>query len=840
MAMLQHYYTSCEKGTSGSAGFQCKAMSAAISPQELKAINNIIGYRIPPTMDEYDIPRHPIALRYDYLHKDKCLLVCSQSNGTDEKGRPGNFFAHSVITHPQDFAVFPPIMFWRHNFWRTNDPSESLEIPPEHSFELEPSLEFEQIWHFLDQGNRRQWFYKLLCATIHHDNNKRAIIILDEIDNVAHWIAAVTFALPTVYRPFLTFATYHHDPYQSPFRLTGTTADSKFRFSSDEYISYFILNAQDNRISEIEDSEYAKFVSQNFEPERYESKLLAFFDWCNKRLPPRPGRLADRLDPATYRYLTIEERQLSLDNPNARRHLTSLLEETQRTSHLSAEQIEDLHSATELIADALRRAPSLQLMQEYGRAQSLLKKHNQPFAHQIQDDLWLMTELILERDQKLASRWASICRQLYSHYDLTQTASNRTFITTLTNRFSEADCQLHDLLWTHLGPYFRANRQNTPQLSLLIQQAFYAVDSIPHSAPLVVPPEADKLLRAILDAFPEQKLPLDNALAWRDQSLGNSFSWLYYLIVEKLPLEKREPYRKYVRHIAPEIRFYEMRRDIEAAPVERLVSLLETWGHHSQDEQNNQRDFFSQGFKAAWKRVEASERKRFAEQFLSSPGLPSLLHQQQTEELLDHVFSTLTLSRLEPETAQLYETYLHYTALTIDQRALIGGSLAMTKGTVDEESAQAIQDRLSQAHESTYEREASQLMARFFEQDVTLESHIRMIQAIYVPNYQIIFWELYWDHFRELLFDGKRTPDLINMLSYWFDQSLTELVKQPYVAQSFFLQLPAVLEEAKSDKKFRRMTYTIRIQAKEQPWYSLISKYIIPEKKRGILGFFRT
>ena len=101
MPMLQHYYTSANKGTAGIVGFQCKAKSPGITSEELRTVNNIIGYRIPPTLDEYDIARHPMALRYAYLGPERCILACSQSCGTDESERPGNFFAHSMITSPQ-------------------------------------------------------------------------------------------------------------------------------------------------------------------------------------------------------------------------------------------------------------------------------------------------------------------------------------------------------------------------------------------------------------------------------------------------------------------------------------------------------------------------------------------------------------------------------------------------------------------------------------------------------------------------------------------------------------------------------------------------------------------
>src|SRR5260370_25817275 len=88
------------------------------------------------------------------------------------------------------------------------------------------------------------------------------VVILDKTDNVAQWIAALTIMLPPDYRPLLSFATYHHDPYQSQFMVTGTSSDSSFRASPDEYMSYFILNAETGRISDVEISPYTIEANQ--------------------------------------------------------------------------------------------------------------------------------------------------------------------------------------------------------------------------------------------------------------------------------------------------------------------------------------------------------------------------------------------------------------------------------------------------------------------------------------------------------------------------------------------------------------------------------------------------
>src|SRR5574340_1247560 len=110
MEVLQHYYTSFVNRQAGSAGFPVKAMSRDIPPDTQAMITRLISYRIPPSLDEYNISQHPVALRYFYKSPEEAILLCSQSNGTDENGRPGNFFAHSLVMKPDYFTGMPPIL----------------------------------------------------------------------------------------------------------------------------------------------------------------------------------------------------------------------------------------------------------------------------------------------------------------------------------------------------------------------------------------------------------------------------------------------------------------------------------------------------------------------------------------------------------------------------------------------------------------------------------------------------------------------------------------------------------------------------------------------------------
>ena len=242
MPVLQQYYTSYHDEISGRLGLGIKATSPGISSQLQKVIDKLISYRIPPSLDEQAIGTHPVALRYWYNNPGECIFLCSQSIGSDVNGRPGNFFAHTVIMEPDMFVSSPPILFWKSPFWQTKD-SESRSridtLPEMPSFNVEPSFDIEGMWDFLAQGNRRVWLYKLLCAVVHVNKSFRRIVIQDSTENVVWWIAIVSSLLPPDYRPLLSFSTYHYDLNQSPFMITGVTKDTPVG----NYGSYFVLDA---------------------------------------------------------------------------------------------------------------------------------------------------------------------------------------------------------------------------------------------------------------------------------------------------------------------------------------------------------------------------------------------------------------------------------------------------------------------------------------------------------------------------------------------------------------------------------------------------------------------
>ena len=842
MAMLQHYYTSANKGTAGIVGFQCKAKSPGITSEELRTVNNIIGYRIPPTLDEYDIARHPMALRYAYLGPERCILACSQSCGTDESERPGNFFAHSMITSPQDFAIYAPIMYWRHEFWKTSDRSDRLEIPAQPAFKEQPSLQFDRIWSFLDTGVRRDWFHGLLCAVIQREQSKRPIVILDDADNVALWIATVTFALPAMYRPVLTFATYHHDPYQVPFWITGTTNDSMFRFSSDEYISHFVINTESGRISETGGSAYADWVCQHFQPDSYESLLLDFFQFCGEYLPSRPGNLAQRLDSATYRFQTIRSKTLAPSSPAARRSLKEFALEIETRPAFLEHELADVISGADALRQAIALAPSPELVGEYGCYLNVLRQHDDASGNRCASDLELASRFLLQGHEAISEPLFSVLGQAYSKQDLQGAASRIEFLRHLDSGTSDADWQIHYAVWTQLGPLFQVDSHTEGIVASLIQKTLAAVDGLPSPGPGVPAPEAQKVLSQMIRAIGPQyeSLLIESAIAQRRRSQGASFSWLYCILIGDLTLADRERYRTRIHRAAPDIApaelvSYEIECDLVMAS-DNPVPKIEEWVTYAAGQPDvNRQMIVSKGLDILWHKARQVPRSTIAEQVLISDALKPHLNTFWKEKLISTYLSRLKIKRLSPETLHLYEEFFGLPGLDDDQRALIGGSLAMSTEQFAQGTQEALQSRLARQDQETYRQEAGSLISRFFAEDITLDSHIQMLLAVYVGHHSRIFWDIYWSNFQTLLRDSRRAKQSVDLLSFWFDESLVVFEAQPYLGQSFFMQLPSVLDDIRGTKGFNEAATRIGNLAVSKPWYSLIHEYLTG-KVKGIFG----
>lgn len=839
--MREYYYTSTRHGVTGSAGFQCKAKSPSLSAEDVRIINNMIGYRIPPTLNETDIATHPPALRYEYIGPDKCVLSNSQSNGPDENGRPGNFFAHAVMTQPDDFQIYPPIMFWRSKFWKSEDNLNRIDLPETPSFDtdkIEPSLDLDQMWAFLQERSRQEWFRSLLSAVIRYDTDKRPVVILDDVDNVALWIAAVTLALPGNYRPFLSFATYHHDPYQASFRIIGTTGDSRFRFSADEYVSYFLLNAEANRISEVRESAYANFVAENFNSVQFDSNLLAFFEVCNRHLPSRSFKhLNSKLDAVTEFYLMFYEQRVPLSSPDGRKTLDSYLSDMEQRSTLNQDDVEELSNVADGLLQSVADDISPQALQNYGRILSLLRQHDAGFSNRCHRDLpaWLHT---LTVDVSAAERHFNVLEQSYGAA-LGECAGQDGFPAKLSTSLSRLSWQAYQLVWGRVIPLLGPGHENKRVIEAILAQTLSVCNGLALPGDRRPNQEAQSLMETVVGRSDQSSsFLLSAAMDWNRREGGPAFYWLYYELVRNLPLSDRLPLRNTVSSVAQNLVLYEVEQDSRFSRIEDQSLRLTEWLEHLHNEPNLRMPAVSTWLNAQWGSASQAERKQIADQVLFSQAISQYLEQSWEAQLLGSFLAGLMLKRLSPDTTELYKRFSNNGGLNIQQQALLNGSLAITEGKFPPDSIPIIYEWLNGMDGARYQAEATKFIEAFFREGITIEAHSDMVRAVYSTDHDGLFWDVYWSHFQAMISDVRRVVESANLFAFWFEDSVTVLQNCKYLVPSFFLELPIIIEEILDEKSNQRAMEALARHIAREEWYPAIAE-CFTQRKRGLSGLLQ-
>jgi hypothetical protein len=847
MTVLQHYYTSCTKGTSGTAGFQCKAQSPGISNKTVTILNKLLNYRIPPLMDKSDIRRHPVALRYHYLGPENCILLSSQSNGTDEHGRPGNFFAHSLITTPKYFTVTPPIMFWRHPFWKTEDTSNSLSIAPLLKFSLQPSFDFDTVWPFLDQGKRRTWFYKLLCAIVHYQHNRRQIIILDTADNVALWVAAASFALPPRYRPLLTFATYHHDPYDVPFMIVGTTSDSKFRFSVDEYISYFVMNTEDEQISEVDDSTFAKYACDKFTPHLYEEELLNFFALSDRR-DTQPRNISARLDMVTdyyqsSQYLLLDKEKAAILHSPTDLHrgfqsMQAMLKSFEALTKFTAQDIEDLQNTVRSLRKLILKLLDKQVIFIYRDALALLHRHNVKSTADLWADLDVMDKLILANHAELATAFWQVCRKAYPLDALTSCINEPGYVEARAEDVQHKGIAVHLLMWKTIGEVMRLTTADSHAVQALVFKALDLVNAEPAAEAGGASPAGQKLLDALVRAAgTELQTLLRIGLTWHRRAQGEALNMLYYTAVAPMPIAKRQPLRSLIRAHHPRIVAYELERELARhADSNKKVTVLLNFANLLQSQLEGQRNIINYGVNLSMQAIPQRDKKQLARSILFNDALYELLDKPRLKQLVNAYPMLREIIIPDEKTIQVYRKLSRFPNLDSTTQAAMNLSLALATGTLNENSVTDIQNLMSTMQADAYRQTLFRLLPNFFKPDVQTHTHAVAIKATYVVQHQEIFWNVYEEELQKLATNAP--PTFGKWLSFWFEDAATVLTDSAYLVPSFFLRLPMFGDRLKELKPYRNIESDLHAALRPYPWASLVID-IFTQERRGLLGVFR-
>jgi hypothetical protein len=109
VAFEQLYYTSCERGVGGYAGFQFNALSQGAGARVRREVEQLTVYELPSwDTSPADAPVNLCHIRDQARGGDITANVVYA--GTDFSGRSGNYFAHALFTeHPErDFGGLLP------------------------------------------------------------------------------------------------------------------------------------------------------------------------------------------------------------------------------------------------------------------------------------------------------------------------------------------------------------------------------------------------------------------------------------------------------------------------------------------------------------------------------------------------------------------------------------------------------------------------------------------------------------------------------------------------------------------------------------------------------------
>jgi hypothetical protein len=233
MAFQQLHYTSCEHGLSGYSGFQFNAVTPGISPVVMREVEDRTVYEPPGWLVASPRPERPSAypVAFCYGTSDATGAVITAQvvfAGTDYSGRPGNYFAHALVTATpaRDFGSLFPVELWRAELWQ-DKPTGDTELPELAGPLPRGRIDRADTQAFLNSRDAAAVLPQLLTAVCKAMAGDRPVLLASpDISDGIWWIAAVSYLLGEHLAPRMTFTTYTHRPAQTRYHLTGVLPET--------------------------------------------------------------------------------------------------------------------------------------------------------------------------------------------------------------------------------------------------------------------------------------------------------------------------------------------------------------------------------------------------------------------------------------------------------------------------------------------------------------------------------------------------------------------------------------------------------------------------------------
>ncbi|MGP4023241.1 GAP1-N2 domain-containing protein [Actinomadura sp. 3N407] len=226
----QLHYTSARRGPTGRAGFQFVAETPGLPDGVRAGVTPYLSYRpppdAPPSPDDAELGLFPVSLLYDRVDGRPLLLRCSYL-GRDYSGRYGNFFAHAVVAEPDELEGLRPAELWHAPHW-THRPAPEAVLDSLDELTPGAALDPEALAAWLAVSGPDDPYALLgrlvdAVAGVLGRGHGRVVLVADDVELIARWIAVVSYSLPVTAAARLSFVTYTADPDGAAQRLVGTT-----------------------------------------------------------------------------------------------------------------------------------------------------------------------------------------------------------------------------------------------------------------------------------------------------------------------------------------------------------------------------------------------------------------------------------------------------------------------------------------------------------------------------------------------------------------------------------------------------------------------------------------
>ncbi|TYB66619.1 hypothetical protein FXF51_16040 [Nonomuraea sp. PA05] len=255
MDFHQLYYTSCRSGLSGYAGYQFNAVTPGVAPEVMSEVEALSSYEPPSTLGHSPTPEQiagcPVNLCF--VPGPRPIAANVVFTGTDYSGRFGNYFAHALVPEAGSWQGPLPIELWRAALW-TRETVDGTELPPVPSPLPAGPLGRDAVDDFLDRAPGRSLLPALLSAVERAvlDEERSVVIYAADADEVARWIAAVSFLLPPPVAARMSFATYQFRPSYSRYHVIGTQPGAEIVADERSFQAFYLFDFTTGRASEAE------------------------------------------------------------------------------------------------------------------------------------------------------------------------------------------------------------------------------------------------------------------------------------------------------------------------------------------------------------------------------------------------------------------------------------------------------------------------------------------------------------------------------------------------------------------------------------------------------------